>query len=94
MDLLQVTSSLSDAASVHAIVALAASHRAMKGSSTRLGLGEAYYHNMEGVRLLNKKFDDPEKALSTTAMFAATILAMGGVCNGSCSARLFFWSKD
>jgi hypothetical protein len=66
----------------------------MKDSSTRPGLGEAYYHNMEGVRHLNKKFDDPEEALSTTAMFAATILAMGGVCNGICSARLFFWSRD
>ncbi|KAE9368500.1 hypothetical protein N431DRAFT_295916, partial [Stipitochalara longipes BDJ] len=82
MDLLQVTLSLSDAASIHAIVALAASHRAMKESPTRPTLGEAYYHNMEGVRLLNKKFDDPREALSTTALFAATILGMGGAYLG------------
>jgi len=79
MDLLQVTLSLSDAASVHAIVALAASHRAMKESSAKPSLGDAYYHNMESVRLLNEKFDDPGEALSTTALFAATILGMGGV---------------
>jgi hypothetical protein len=81
MDLLQVTSSFSDAASVHAIVALAASHRAIQESPTKPGLEAALYHTMEGVRLLNAKFDDPKEALGTSAVFAATVLGMGGVRN-------------
>jgi hypothetical protein len=86
-----VNLALSDAPSVHAMVALAAYHQTLARQKTlqnddwkakevsENGLANALSHLIEATRLLNEKLQDPKTALSNSSLFCAAMLGTSSV---------------